>query len=189
MSIWSCACHNGMTGAGSDRDAGPTPVQRARFRGECSRERRRVRIYWRRLECTRCTPGRQQRERLRHAETDVSLRLTLRCLHQLFPLRHGKMAWRSMSPPHTGSPKGRSCRRVRHGARRMHRSAAGLQSMHHATTHEGLIETCRRLTDHAEDPSRTARENGQKARFPGTAHGRNTREPRLCRDLQGTRWE
>jgi len=33
VSIWSCAWHNGMTGAGSDRDAGPTPVQRARFPG------------------------------------------------------------------------------------------------------------------------------------------------------------
>jgi hypothetical protein len=61
MSIWSCARHNGMTGAGSDRDAGPTPVQRARFRGECPRKRRSVRICWRRLESTRCTPGRQQR--------------------------------------------------------------------------------------------------------------------------------
>ncbi len=99
MSIWSCARHNGMTGAGSDRDAGPTPVQRARFREECSRKRRRVRICWRRLECTRCTPGRQQRVRSKRAETGVSVPLALRCLHQLFPLRHGKMAWRSMSRP------------------------------------------------------------------------------------------
>ena len=55
MSIWSCARHNGMTGAGSDRDVGPTPVQRARFQDISSWKRQSVRIYWRRLERTRCT--------------------------------------------------------------------------------------------------------------------------------------
>lgn len=34
----SCARHNGMTGAGSDQDVGPTPVQRARFRDKMSLE-------------------------------------------------------------------------------------------------------------------------------------------------------
>lgn len=92
-------------------------------------------------------------------------------------------------PPHPGSPEGLPCRRVRYGARRTHRTAVILQSMPHATTHEGLIDKCRIYTDHAEDPSRTARENGQKARFPATVHGRSIREPRLCRGLQATRWE
>lgn len=97
MSIWSCARHNGMTGAGSDRDVGPTPVQRARFREECSRERRRVRIYWRRLECTRCTPGRQQRERSRRTETNVSVTSRSAASINCFPYATAK--WRGVRYP------------------------------------------------------------------------------------------
>ncbi len=187
MSIRSCARHNGMTGAGSDRDAGPTPVQRARFRENDSRKRQRVRIYWRRLERARCTIGAGSGER----EHWIVLRRT--SLHSSSPLPPSTVSLRA-------TPFRRGVRYPAPGLRVLPKTdragtsgtgfgaCVGLQSMHHTTTHEGLIETCRRLTDHAEDPSRTARESGQKARFHDTAHGRSTREPRLCRDLQGTRW-
>ena len=189
MSIWSCARHNGMTGAGSDRDAGPTPVQRARFRGICSRKRQSVRIYLRRLERTRCTPGRQQREVEAHRDECLYVVPPPAASINCFPSHPGINVPVFDIPPHPGLSEGYRAGIPGTAARRMHRAAAPLQSMPRAITHEGLIERCRIYTDHAEDPSHIARESGRKARSPVTPHGRSTRAPRLCRDLQGTRWE
>jgi len=77
-------------------------------------------------------------------ETDVSLILSRCRLHQLFP--DPRAFWPGVRyPAQMGSLEGRSCRQIRREVRRTHRSAVYLQSMHHATMHEGLIETCRRL--------------------------------------------
>ena len=129
MSIRSCARHNGMTGAGSDRDAGPTPVQRARFRELSSRKRQRVRIYWRRLERTRVAHlGRQRRaigmwSRRQTSPPSSRSAASINC----FPSHPGENARMFDVLPGMGSPEDRSCRCVRHGIRRTHRPAAGLQ--------------------------------------------------------------
>lgn len=197
MSIWSCARHNGMTGAGSDRDVGPTPVQRARFRERPFPEASKSQDL---LATTGRTwvahPGRRRMAIGMRYETYVSLFLALRCLHPTVSLHTpSKTPGCSMSCPirvrrndRCAGSFGTGFEARLRSCSGLNRYAAELQSVHHTTTHEGLIETCRTYTGHAEDPSRTARESGQRARFPGMAHGRSTREHRPCRDLQGTRW-
>jgi len=172
----SCARHNGMTGAGSDRDAGPTPVQRARFR-RLSPEASKSQDL---LATTGAYPGGTPGPA---TESDG-----IRSRRAISPAPH------ALLPPSTVTLHARvylpGCSIFCPSwVRRKTALRHACRAAHQTTTHEeGLIETCRSITGHAEDPSRTARENGQRARFPGMAHGRSIREPRLSRDLQATRW-
>lgn len=201
MSMWSCACHNGMTGAGSDRDVGPTPVQRARFQEYISLETSKSQDL---LATTGMYPthiGLAAEKSVRVlGNENQNLPVPSRPLppSNCFPSHRARTAWCSMSRPSGFAKTDRAGISAGHGVRHQvvhscndmvrSRYAAELQSVHHATMHEGLIETCRSITGRAEDPSHTARESGQRARFPDTAHGRSMWEPRLCRDLQVTRW-
>jgi len=171
----SCARHNGMTGAGSDRDAGPTPVQRARFRRLSPEASKSQDLLATTGAYPGGTPGRQ-RSAMGYGVGDGSL-----------PAPHALLSPSTVSLHARVSSPGCSIfcpLQVRQKTALQH----ACRAVHQTTTHEGLIETCRSITGHAEDPSRTARENGQKVRFPGMAHGRSIREPRLSRDLQATRW-
>ena len=171
----SCARHNGMTGAGSDRDAGPTPVQRARFRRLSPEASKNQDL----LATTGAYPGGTPGPAAKSGGI-MELEANVSRPHALLPPSTVSLHARvSLSGCSIFCPVW-VCQKtvLQHACR----------AVHQTTTHEGLIETCRNITGHAEDPSRTARENGQRTRFPGMAHGRSIREPRLSRDLQATRW-